>query len=134
MLMPQVIALFRQQHPEVRVTFQSLGFAHLQERLLNHQADLGVVILPMDHPNLKVMPIATGGMVCIHPRHHALARCSTVTLTDLRPHPLIGYSPDTPLGARIAAMYRAAAEPLNAANRGWLAAERLCIGGNWVQA
>lgn len=115
MLMPQVIAAFRQQHPDVRVTFQFLGYAHLQERLLNRQADLGVVILPMDHPNLEVTPIARGSMVCICPHNHALARRAALTLADLRPYPLISYCADTPLGARIGAMYQAAGEPLDAA-------------------
>jgi DNA-binding transcriptional LysR family regulator len=114
-LIPQVIARFRQSHPEVRVSFQFLSFAHLKERLLNRQADLGVVILPMDHPNLQVTPIARGSMVCICPYNHPLARRSLLTLADLRPFPLISYGLDTPLGARIGAMYAAAQEPLKAA-------------------
>lgn len=115
MLIPRVMALFREQHPAVRVTFQFLGFAHLQQRLLNRQADLGVVILPMDHPNLEVTPVARGSMVCICPHEHPLAQRATLTLADLRPFPLISYSPESPLGGLIATMYRAEDEPLDAA-------------------
>ncbi|RYY59407.1 MAG: LysR family transcriptional regulator, partial [Comamonadaceae bacterium] len=113
-LIPQVIARFRQSHADVRVTFQFLGYPYLKERLLNRQADLGVVILPMDHPNLQVTPIARGTMVCICPYNHPLARRATLTLADLRAFPLISYGLDTPLGLRIAEMYRAADEPLKA--------------------
>ncbi|CAN7558572.1 MULTISPECIES: LysR family transcriptional regulator [unclassified Variovorax] len=114
-LIPQVIARFRQSNADVRVTFQFLSYAHLKDRLLNRQADLGVVILPMDHPNLQVTPIARGTMVCICPYNHPLARRSTLNLVDLRPFALVSYGRDTPLGMRIADMYEAVDEPLKAA-------------------
>ncbi len=114
-LVPQVITRFREANADVHVSFEFLGFSHLQERLLKRQADLGVIILPMDHPNLQVTPLARGSMVCICPYNHALARRSTLQLADLRPYPLISYGYDTPLGLRIAGMFDAANEPLKPA-------------------
>lgn len=55
MLIPQAITAFRERHPDVRCTFTYLGFNYLRDSLLNQQADLGVVILPMRHPNLEVV-------------------------------------------------------------------------------
>lgn len=114
-LIPQVITRFREANADVHVHFEFLSFLHLQDRLLKRQADLGVVILPMDHPNLQVTPMAHGSMVCICPYNHALARRSTLQLADLRPYALISYGVETPLGLRIARMYDAADEPLKPA-------------------
>jgi DNA-binding transcriptional LysR family regulator len=54
MLIPQAIALFRNRHPEVKLTFHCLNYGYLKDRLLSRQADLGIIILPMEHPSLQV--------------------------------------------------------------------------------
>lgn len=114
-LVSQVIARFRREHSDVRLTFEILNFQHLRERLLDRQADLGIVILPVDHPNLEVTPLAGGSMVCICPYGHPLAQRSTLTLADLRPYPLISYRRDTPLGTEVGGMFERAGEPMKAA-------------------
>ncbi|MDP9899916.1 LysR family transcriptional regulator [Variovorax ginsengisoli] len=115
MMIPQAIAAFREEHPQVKLTFQYLGYAPLKERLLNHQADLGVTILPVDHPNLDVTPLAQGQLVCICPYNHPLSRLSTLTLADMRPYPLISYDRATPFGVILDRMYEAADEALKSA-------------------
>lgn len=115
MMIPQAIAAFREEHPQVKLTFQYLGYAPLKERLLNHQADLGVTILPVDHPNLDVTPLAQGQLVCICPYNHPLSRLSTLTLAEMRPYPLISYDRATPFGVILERMYDAAEETLRSA-------------------
>jgi len=115
MMIPQAIAAFREEHPQVKLTFQYLGYAPLKERLLNHQADLGVTILPVEHPNLDVTPLAQGQLVCICPYNHPLSRLSTLTLADMRPYPLISYDRATPFGVILERMYDAAEETLRSA-------------------
>ena len=115
MMIPQAIAAFREDHPQVKLTFQYLGYVPLKERLLNHQADLGVTILPVDHPNLDVTPLAQGQLVCICPYNHPLSRLSTLTLADMRPYPLISYDRATPFGVILDRMYEAADEALKSA-------------------
>lgn len=115
MMIPQAIAAFREDHPQVKLTFQYLGYVPLKERLLNHQADLGVTILPVDHPNLDVTPLAQGQLVCICPYNHPLSRLSTLTLADMRPYPLISYDRATPFGVILERMYEAADEALKSA-------------------
>lgn len=115
MMIPQAIAAFREAHPQVKLTFQYLGYAPLKERLLHHQADLGVTILPVDHPNLDVTPLAQGQLVCICPYNHPLSRLSTLTLADMRPYPLISYDRATPFGVILERMYEAADEALKSA-------------------
>jgi DNA-binding transcriptional LysR family regulator len=115
MLIPEALTLFRAHHPDVKLTFQTLGYAHLKERLLNRQADLGIIILPMEHPNLEVTPLCQNRLVCILPYNHELTRRATLTLADLRPYPLISYEKDSPFGVMVSKMYREAGEPLEAA-------------------
>lgn len=115
MMIPQAIAAFREDHPQVKLTFQYLGYAPLKERLLNHQADLGVTILPVDHPNLESTPLSKGQLVCICPYNHPLSRLGTLTLADMRPYPLISYDRATPFGLIMEGMYDAAEEVLRAA-------------------
>lgn len=115
MLIPEALTLFRARHPEVKLTFQTLGYGYLKERLLSHQADLGIIILPMEHPNLEVTPLCRNRLVCILPYNHELTRRATLTLADLRPYPLISYEKDSPFGLMVGKMYRDADEPLAAA-------------------
>jgi DNA-binding transcriptional LysR family regulator len=115
MLIPEALALFRVRFPEVKLTFQTLGYGYLKERLLDHQADLGIIILPMAHPNLEVTPLCRNRLVCIVPYNHPLTRRATVTLADLRPFPLISYDKATPFGVLVGKMYEQAGEPLTAA-------------------
>jgi len=112
-LIPRAIAQFRQLHPDVKLTFQCLSHSNLRERLLSQQADLGIVFLPMEHPNLTITPLCRNRMVCILPTGHPLARRATLSLADLRPYPLISYEKETPFGAIVDAVFRAADEPLS---------------------
>lgn len=115
MLIPEALTLFQAMHHDVKLTFQCLGHAYLKDRLLSHQADLGIIITPMEHPNLKVTPLCQNRLVCILPYNHELTRRATLSLADLRPYPLICYEKDTPFGAMVGKMYQNANEPLVAA-------------------
>ena len=114
-IIPQAIAAFRAHHPDVKVTLQCLSYGPLKERLLRQQADLGVIILPMTHPNLDVAPLCRNRLVCVLPHDHELAKRTTLTLADLRPHPLIAFDKDTPFGQLVADLYERAGEPLKPA-------------------
>ena len=115
MIIPQVIAFFRARYPDVKVTLHCLNYGYLKDRLLNRRADLGVVILPMSHPNLEVAPLCSNRVVRVFPRDHELARHATLSLADLRSHPLIAYDKDSPFGHLVGGMYERANEPLKAA-------------------
>lgn len=115
MLIPEALALFRARHPDVKLSFQCLGYEHLKARLLNRQADLGMIILPMEHPNLEMTPLCRNRLVCILPYNHELTRRATLTLADLRQYPLIAYEKGTPLGSMVARMYQQADEPMTVA-------------------
>jgi len=107
MLMPAAIAEYRRDHPQVKLTFQYLTHLPLTERLLKRQADLGVTILPLQHPNLELAQIGATRMVCIFPRGHALAGRETLDAADLLPHPLIAYERNSPFGQMVHGWFEA---------------------------
>lgn len=114
MLIPEALAQFKAHYPDAKVTFQCMAYAPLKDRLLQRQADLGVIILPMEHPNLELTPLCRNRLVCILPYNHELTRRATLTLEDLRPFPLVAYERSTPFGGILDRMYQAAGEPLAA--------------------
>ena len=110
---PQAIATFREAYPGVCINFMIMSYAHLLERLLDHQADVGVITSPMEHPNLTVAPLSENRLVCLFPIGHPLGARDVVTLEDLAPYPLITYDKGTPFGALIEQLYEAQRRPLD---------------------
>ena len=100
-LVPKAITAFRAQRPGLRIGLEILPQAALLERVLTHQADLGISMFPSDHPNLKVETLCRGRLVCVLPADHALAAMPAVTPADIAGHPLISYDRDTPQGQLI---------------------------------
>ncbi len=115
MLVPHALARFREVHPGVKVTFQCLGFAPLRDRLLLRQAELGIVMTPLDHPHLEVTALCRNRLVCILPAGHALSAHAVVTPADLAPYPLVGYERESPFGRLVGELFERHAEPLSVA-------------------
>jgi len=107
MLIPLAIAQFRSGWPDVHVHFHCLSHALLKERLVNRLCDLGVSMLPVDHPDLLSMPVAQSRIVCISPRAHPMAVRASLSVADLMEFPMISYPPDTPFGARLERLFAA---------------------------
>lgn len=97
-LIPSTIAAFRHQHGDVRIKFEVMTINDLVRQVAGNQADLGVVNLPVDHPNVITTPLSEGRLVCICPKDHRLAQLSTIKAADLVPYPLISYGRETPYG------------------------------------
>ena len=100
-LLPRAIAAFRREHPDVRITMQSLHSPQIMSALLLQEADLGLVFSPVVHPALVAEPLAQARMVCVVPQalmeqpwrtRHAL------TLADLVDRPIAGLDMQDPVG------------------------------------
>jgi len=114
-IIPTAIARFRQDHAQVKVTFRGLNVSPLIDSLLSHQAELGLAIVPVEHPNLIVTPLCVGDIVCIFPAQHPLGRLQQLTVADLRPYPLVAYAHGTPFGTLVETLFDNAQEPLRIA-------------------
>lgn len=97
-LVPLAIATFRHHHQQVRVSLECARNITLRDRLLDHQADLGISLFPVDHPNLEISPLFKTRLVGICHRDHPLAAEGALEVETLSQHPLIGYGVDTPFG------------------------------------
>jgi len=115
LVIPLAMAAYRHAHPQVKLTFQYLAHTALMERVLNHQADLAVSILPVNHPNLEMEAIGSGRLVCICPYNHPLARRGRLTVQNLVAFPLVSYDRDSPFGTMVSAFFEQGGEELRVA-------------------
>lgn len=95
---PRAVAHILEKHPHVRVRAEITTKPHIMNTLLNNDADLGVSIAPIDHPNLREERIASGKLICVASMKHPLAASSEVRLTKIVEYPLISYSRDVDHG------------------------------------
>ncbi|MFJ4142751.1 LysR family transcriptional regulator [Pseudomonas sp. NPDC089734] len=96
-MVPDTIAAFRRNNEHVRVSLECLRHVLLRDRLLDQQADLGISLFPIDHPNLRAIPLSEVRMLMVCPRGHELLDLPPEALPDaLAAYPLIGYPAETP--------------------------------------
>ncbi len=112
---PPVIAQYMELYPDVRLKFHTTLLSDMAHELLGRKAELAVSVLPIDHPNLVVEPLATGEMVCILPQGHPLAARRAVSLAELAECRLILYNRNIPFGQLVAAAFQRAGVSWNPA-------------------
>ena len=112
---PPVIAQYMELYPNVRLKFHTTLLSDMAHELLGRKAELAVSVLPIDHPNLVVEPLAAGEMVCILPQGHALAARRAVSLAELAECRLILYNRNIPFGQLVAAAFQRAGVSWNPA-------------------
>jgi DNA-binding transcriptional LysR family regulator len=108
---PKAVARFRKRRDGVRISLEILPQADLVEQVVTHQADLGVSMFPVDHPNIETHPIGTGRLMCIAPKGHPLTRLESVKPADLAGHPLVSFDRSTPQGLMVDDAFIAAGVP-----------------------
>ncbi len=104
-LIPRVITRFRVKHPDVTIKYRPLTMDVLVPQLLLGNADIGISMLPPQHPNLETRELGDGNMVCIVPRFSPLAELRAVRPEDLVGQTLISFGADTPLGTTLAPFF-----------------------------
>jgi DNA-binding transcriptional LysR family regulator len=104
-LIPTTIARFRKRFPKVRVNLITQTSTQLVQTLLTQQAELGVAMFSLDHPNIEQKSIYEDHLVAVLPQNHPLASRSSLHVRDLENVDLIGYSADTPFGGLIQQLF-----------------------------
>jgi len=97
-LVPRVLGRFHQKYENVGINFECVRQSELKERLLNQQADLGITLFPMEHPNLDAIRLCDVPIVCVVSANHPLAECAEVDAQRLGQHPIVDYEQGTPFG------------------------------------
>lgn len=98
-LLPGAICAFRRDHPDTRVSLECLRHVLLRDRLLDQQADFGVSLFPITHPNIEAIPLYTLRMALVYPQQWPVSEQAPSAQAALAPfadRPLVGYPAGTP--------------------------------------
>ncbi|MCG8546741.1 MAG: LysR substrate-binding domain-containing protein [Alphaproteobacteria bacterium] len=94
-LLPQALADFRADYPEITVTLDIAVRRELKPRVDAQQFDLAFATLPFDYAGSEVSPFVKVNGVCVLPAGHRLRKLKVVHAEDLAEDPYISLSPDT---------------------------------------
>lgn len=94
-LVPPLLQAVWDEYPEVRVTVLDAPTSVLVTGVTTGAIDLGVVNLPIDHPDIDVDPLFTEDRILIVPEGHPLHDRREVDFTDLAEHELLLEAPGT---------------------------------------
>lgn len=89
----KAVATFIARRPGVKVSLQAIASAIVLDRVINREADVGVVYEPVVSSAVHVEPLSRAAIGCVLPARHALARRSAIRVADLAPYPVITYLP-----------------------------------------
>ncbi len=112
-MLPRALKAFREKHPGIAITVESLHSPQIMSALLLQEADVGFAFSPAVHPSLTQETLADSRMVCIAPkgmlpralvRNAALWRCTTWSRS-----PVVGLDSRDPVGTSLSQACRQAA-------------------------
>lgn len=98
MYFPALVSQFRKAHPGVRITIRERGSLTVVQDVLEGDADIGLVMLPLsDAENLQIIPIVEDEIHVLVHRDHPLAKKQAVHIRQLEGLDLITYNQSTTL-------------------------------------
>jgi DNA-binding transcriptional LysR family regulator len=112
-LMSRTVARLYDDIPRLqcRVTVYSPDL--LNEALLDRSTQLGVALLPHDHPNLATVKTYQSGLACVMRSEHPLARRKLIRPADLAGERVISSPESTPFGQTLRRAFGAAADKMH---------------------
>jgi len=90
-LVPDALRHFRARFPGVELSLAAMPTAEQLAALRQGQLDAALIYNPLPADDLIAIPLVRHRVVLAVPVESPLARCETVSLTDLAGHPLIGF-------------------------------------------
>jgi DNA-binding transcriptional LysR family regulator len=91
-LLPQVLAAYRPQHPDVEINLRELSPGDEIDAVLHGRVDLAFPVHRVDHPRLDVEALQRQRLVVAMPAHHPLASRRSVRMAQLAGEPWIASS------------------------------------------
>lgn len=88
-LLPGALAAFNTRYPGIELRLREAGIGTLLEQLAAGLADLAVVALPVDDPDLTVAPLFSEELLLAVAPQHPLAKRSSVALASLADQPFV---------------------------------------------
>lgn len=90
--LPQAIERFAQQYPNIRFRILDLSANHALDAVARGEAEFGVNLTGVSHPELSFTPLVDDPFVLACRRDHPLARRKKIDWSDLEGHRLVGVS------------------------------------------
>lgn len=87
--LPNDLAIFFRQYPDVRVTLEERMTHDILNAIVEGRADLGIVALETDRPEIEFIPYKKDKLVLIAPLRHPLAGESAIYFRDCLSFPFI---------------------------------------------
>jgi LysR family carnitine catabolism transcriptional activator len=97
-LLPQVLAKFHKQHPDINVTVHDVIAESVVEMIREDRCELGITFAPGEVPDLNFEPLFKDRFIAILPAKHSLLEKKQLLWSDLLAHPHI--SLQRPAGTR----------------------------------
>ncbi|MGQ0456547.1 MAG: CysB family HTH-type transcriptional regulator [Hyphomicrobium sp.] len=108
-VLPRVIARFKSQYPEVRLTLQQASPKDLPRILMEGHADVAIATDTLDqNPGIASFPYHRWDHVVVAPKDHPLRKLRSVTLAAIAEYPIITYDDGLTGRTRIDEVFEAA--------------------------
>ncbi|WP_426238055.1 LysR substrate-binding domain-containing protein [Pseudomonas sp. TWP3-2] len=95
--LPEVLADFLREHPNLDIDLQELPSARITHALRQGAADLGIVSDAVDTSDLQTQPFRDDPLVLIAPLDHPLANADAVSFSEALRHDFVGLGSDSAL-------------------------------------
>ncbi len=86
---PKVLDRFLEKRPRLKVTLEVRSSQKVIEWIAAQQFDLGLAVMPVDHPAIEVEPLDPSEAVCVLPLGHPLASKAAIGPRDLEGVPFV---------------------------------------------
>ena len=102
------LALFRREHPGIRVSVDVESRLGIEARMGTRLFDLGIISLPVSHPQVEIQnrPLFRVRMEALLPATHPLADKVELSAADLADAPLLGLWPGQPWRQQVDDFFR----------------------------
>ena len=90
-LLPDLLASFRTQYPDIRVRVDFPESERVMEQLFQGKTDIAIVPWQRGYPDLNAVALARHKMFLVAPPDHPLAKLERVSPHDLEKYPFVGY-------------------------------------------
>lgn len=104
-MVPRATASLREMFPDIRISIDILNIEDATDYLMLRKGDFVCVSAELDNASIDLEPLATGGLMCVTDKTHALARREAVGVADIVQFPLIGIDPNDPHGGIITDLF-----------------------------
>ncbi len=112
-LLPQAIAGFRAQHPDVRFEVREAGSRDVEQAVQAGLLELGVVTLPISSSELEVRPLLKDRILLVAGKGHELICRKRVSVQNLEGLSLVGFEAGTQIRKLIDTALRQANVTMN---------------------